>query len=199
MSRVLFRITMLFLALPALSVFADETPSYLRAGQLIDVLNGRTLTDQVIVIQNDRIVNVANTANVTIPDGATVIDLSDKTVMPGLIDMHVHLTSDHRFHGYQGLGISVPRSALYGVLNPTKTMNAGFTTVLNVGAKGYADVALRDAINDGEIVGPRMRVSGPSLGITGGHCDNNLLPSQFGARNEGVEMVRGKCVPRSAR
>ena len=186
MSRVLFRITMLFLALPALSVFADETPSYIRAGQLIDVLNGSSHANQVIVIQNDKIVNVADAANVTIPDGATVIDLSDKTVMPGLIDMHVHLTSDHRFHGYQGLGISVPRSALYGALNASKTMNAGFTTVRNVGAKGYADVALRDAINDGEIVGPRMRVSGPSLGITGGHCDNNLLPSQFGVKNEGV-------------
>jgi imidazolonepropionase-like amidohydrolase len=186
MSRVLSRITMLFLALPAVTVFADDTSSYIRAGQLIDVLNGRTLANQVIVIQNDKIVNVAAAANVTIPDGATVIDLSDKTVMPGLLDMHVHLTSDHRFHGYQGLGISVPRSALYGVLNARKTLNAGFTTVRNVGAKGYADVALRDAINDGEIVGPRMRVSGPSLGITGGHCDNNLLPSQFGAKNEGV-------------
>lgn len=186
MSRVLSRITMLFLALPFVSVFADETPSYIRAGQLIDVLNGSTHANQVIVIQNDKIVNVAAAANVAIPDGATVFDLSDKTVMPGLLDMHVHLTSDHRFHGYQGLGISVPRSALYGVLNARKTINAGFTTVRNVGAKGYADVALRDAINAGEIVGPRMRVSGPSLGITGGHCDNNLLPSQFGAKNEGV-------------
>ncbi len=150
------------------------------------MLESRTLSNQVIVIQDEKIVNVADAADVSIPDGATVIDLSNKSVMPGLIDMHVHLTSDHRFHGYQGLGISVPRSALYGVLNASKTMNAGFTTVRNVGASGYADVALRDAINDGEIVGPRMRVSGPSLGITGGHCDNNLLPVQYQERSEGV-------------
>ncbi len=186
MSRVLTRITLLILVLPALSAIADEAPIYIKAGQLIDVLESRTLSNQVIVIQNEKIVNVADAADVSIPDGATVIDLSNKSVMPGLIDMHVHLTSDHRFHGYQGLGISVPRSALYGVLNASKTMNAGFTTVRNVGASGYADVALRDAINDGEIVGPRMRVSGPSLGITGGHCDNNLLPVQYQERSEGV-------------
>jgi imidazolonepropionase-like amidohydrolase len=186
MLRVLTRITVLIIILPALSVFAEGTPSFIKAGQLIDVLAGSTLSNQVIVIQDERIIEVADAADVTIPDGATVIDLSDKTVMPGLIDMHVHLTSDHRFHGYQGLGISVPRSALYGVLNASKTMNAGFTTVRNVGASGYADVALRDAINDGEIAGPRMRVSGPSLGITGGHCDNNLLPPHYAASNEGV-------------
>ncbi len=186
MLRVLTRITLLIIILPTFSVFAEGTPSFIKAGQLIDVLEGSALSNQVIVIENERIINVANAADVTIPDGATVIDLSDKTVMPGLIDMHVHLTSDHRFHGYEGLSISVPRSALYGVLNARKTMNAGFTTVRNVGASGYADVALRDAINDGEIDGPRMRVSGPSLGITGGHCDNNLLPPQYAASNEGV-------------
>jgi len=100
--------------------------------------------------------------------------------------MHVHLTSDHRFHGYRGLAISVPRAALYGALNAGKTLEAGFTSARNVGAAGYADVALRDAINDGEIPGPRLRVAGPSLGITGGHCDNNLLPPDYGDRSEGV-------------
>ena len=186
MSRVLSRIAVLILALPVLNVLADEAPIYIKAGQLVNVESGKMLADQVIAIQGEKITSVGDATDISIPDGARVIDLSNKTVMPGLIDMHVHLTSDHRFHGYQGLGISVPRSALYGVLNANKTMNAGFTTVRNVGAKGYADVALRDAINDGEIVGPRMRVSGPSLGITGGHCDNNLLPPQYGASNEGV-------------
>ncbi len=174
------------LLLPAIAAQADEAQSYLKAGRLIDVVNGRVLSEQVIVVQADKIVDVADAADVAIPPGAAVIDLSDFTVLPGLIDMHDHLTGDHRFHGYRSLGISVPREALYGVLNARKTLDAGFTTVRNVGAGGYTDVALRDAINDGEIDGPRMRVSGPSLGITGGHCDNNLLPPSYADKSEGV-------------
>jgi imidazolonepropionase-like amidohydrolase len=165
---------------------AEEGVTYIRAGQLIDVAAGKLLKDQVIVIQGDKILSVGDAVTATFPNGAAVIDLSAYTVMPGLIDMHDHLTGDHRFHGYQSLGISLPRETLYGVLNARKTLDAGFTTVRNVGASGYSDVALRDAINDGEIVGPRMRVSGPALGITGGHCDNNLLPPQYNDRGEGV-------------
>ena len=159
---------------------------YIKAGTLIDVTRGTSLSNRVIVVQDDKIERVAASADITIPPGANVIDLSGKTVLPGLIDMHDHLTGDHRFHGYSGLGISVPRETLYGVLNARKTLAAGFTTVRNVGAGGYSDVALRDAINDGEIDGPRMRVSGPSIGITGGHCDNNLLPPEYADRSTGV-------------
>jgi imidazolonepropionase-like amidohydrolase len=115
-----------------------------------------------------------------------VIDLGKATVLPGLIDTHDHLTFDHRFHGYRGLGISVPRQALYGATNARRTLLAGFTSVRNVGAEGYADVALRDAINEGEILGPRLLVSGPALGITGGHCDENLLPVEYQYRSTGV-------------
>jgi imidazolonepropionase-like amidohydrolase len=89
-------------------------------------------------------------------------------------------------HGYQSLGISVPRAAIAGVGNARKTLLAGFTSVRNVGASGYSDVALRDGIEAGEILGPRLAVSGPALGITGGHCDNNLLPSEYEHRSEGV-------------
>ncbi|MDA0706874.1 MAG: amidohydrolase family protein [Proteobacteria bacterium] len=167
-------------------LIAAESLTYIRSGQLIDVATGRALSDQVIVIQGDKILRVGTAADVTVPADANIIDLSGQTVLPGLIDMHDHLTSDHRFHGYQGLGISVPRQALYGALNARITLNAGFTTVRNVGASGFADVALRDAINAGEIDGPRLRVSGPSLGITGGHCDNNLLPAEYGVQNEGI-------------
>ena len=186
MFRVLAVRFVFFFMFAAASVRADEALTYIKAGRLIDVIGGEVRSGQVIVIQGDKIVEVADAADVSIPADAELIDLSDHTVLPGLIDMHVHLTFDHRFHGYKGLAISVPRSALYGVFNAQKTMNAGFTTVRNVGASGYADVALRDAINDGEIDGPRMRVSGPSLGITGGHCDNNLLPPKYQARSEGV-------------
>lgn len=178
LSRIAF---LLFLTTAA----AAET-SYIRAGKLVDVLSGDVREDQVIVIDGDRIARVADADAVRPEAGARVIDLGDYTVLPGLIDMHDHLTGDHRFHGYGSLAVSVPREALYGVLNARKTIDAGFTTVRNVGAGGYADVALRDAINDGEIVGPRMRVSGPGLGITGGHCDNNLLPRDFDVKSEGV-------------
>ncbi len=165
---------------------AAENTTYIKVGTLIDVTRGTTLSNQVIVVQDDKIEHVAAGADITIPPGANIVDLSAKTVLPGLIDMHAHLTGDHRFHGYSSLGISVPRETLYGVLNARKTLDAGFTTVRNVGASGYSDVALRDAINDGEIDGPRMRVSGPSLGITGGHCDNNLLPPEYADRSTGV-------------
>jgi len=80
----------------------------------------------------------------------------------------------------------VPRKALTGAKNAQKTLLAGFTTVRNVGADGYTDIALRDAINDGEILGPRMFVSGPPLGITGGHCDDNLLAPEYHYVAEGV-------------
>jgi imidazolonepropionase-like amidohydrolase len=100
--------------------------------------------------------------------------------------VHTHLTGDPSSSGYQGLGISVPREALTGAKNARLTVRAGFTTVRNVGASGYTDVALRDAIDAGDIEGPRMLVSGPPLGITGGHCDNNLLPFEYHYRAEGV-------------
>jgi imidazolonepropionase-like amidohydrolase len=175
----------MFALVGSLAMAAEETV-YLRAGSLVDVSAGNVRSDQVIVIQGERITRVAASEEVSIPADATVIDLGQHTVLPGLIDMHDHLTGDHRIHGYGALGISVPRETLYGVLNARKTLEAGFTTVRNVGAGGYSDVALRDAINDGEIVGPRMRASGPSIGITGGHCDNNLLPAEYAEVAEGI-------------
>jgi imidazolonepropionase-like amidohydrolase len=176
----------LIAASASLAPAAADDLSYVKAGRIVDVRAGDVKTDQVIVIRGDRVERVAPAGEVVIPVGAAVTDLGGLTVLPGLIDMHDHLTGDHRFHGYRGLAISVPRAALYGVLNARLTIEAGFTSVRNVGAEGYADVALRDAINDGEIVGPRLRVSGPALGITGGHCDDNLLPPEYGVRAEGV-------------
>jgi len=155
----------------------------IRAGHLLDVRNGKLLADQVIVVQGDKIASVGPAANA--PRGAQVIDLSNATVLPGLIDVHTHLTMNPRF-GYEQLGISVPREALIGAKNARLTLEAGFTTVRNVGARGYSDIALRDAIEAGDVPGPHILASGPALGITGGHCDNNLLPYEYHAAGDGV-------------
>ena len=168
------------------ALVAQEEAFYVRAGRLLDVRSGHMLSNQAILTRGDRIERVGPWDEVAVPHGARVIDLGGATVLPGLIDLHVHLTSDHRYHGYRQLTLSVPRRAIHGVVNARKTIDAGFTTVRNVGGPGYADVALRDAIKDGEIAGPRMSVSGPALGITGGHCDSNLLPPEFGHTAEGV-------------
>jgi len=114
-----------------------------------------------------------------VPTGAKQVDLSKGFCLPGLIDVHDHLTGDPTDSGYQSLGVSVPRSTVTGVRNARRTLQAGFTTVRNVGAAGFSDVALRDGINAGDIPGPRMFVSGPALGMTGGHCDNDLLAPEF--------------------
>src|SRR5260370_181840 len=113
-----------------------------------------------------------------------VVGRSEACVRPGWIDAHKHLTMITNF-GYSGLGISVPREALNGARNARVTLEAGFTTIRNVGARGFTDVALRDAINAGDVPGPRMLVSGPPLSIAGGHCDNNLLPFEWHVPNEG--------------
>jgi imidazolonepropionase-like amidohydrolase len=155
-----------------------------RAAKVLDVKTGRTLSSQAIVIEADKIVSIGGDAKPGAGD--RVIEISNATVLPGLIDAHTHLTGDPRQIGYQALGISVPRATLTGARNARVTLEAGFTTVRNVGAEAYSDVALRDAINDGDIPGPRMLVSGPALGITGGHCDENLLPYEFHYTGEGV-------------
>lgn len=167
-------------------VMAQSIPqkTVINAGHLLDVKSGRILTNQQIYIEDDKIVSVGPAS--AAPAGATVINLPNSTVLPGLIDAHTHLTGDAGTVGYESLGISVPREALTGAKNAKITLEAGFTTVRNVGANGFSDVALRDAINAGDVPGPHMLVSGPPLGITGGHCDENLLPSEFHYSADGV-------------
>jgi imidazolonepropionase-like amidohydrolase len=158
----------------------------IHAGHVLDVRTGELRTNQAIVIENEKIVRIAPSSEITAAAGDTTIDLPDATVLPGLIDMHTHLTFDLNSLGYQGLSISTAREALHGARNARRTLEAGFTTVRNLGAKDYADIALRDAINDGDVIGPRIVASGPALGITGGHCDENLLPPAFHFQGDGV-------------
>jgi imidazolonepropionase-like amidohydrolase len=163
-----------------------EPVIYVLAGALLNVESGKTLRDQAMIIIGDRISKIGSIPEVKRPSGSTLIDLSDFTVLPGLIDAHTHLNGNPNLHGYRALEVSAARTAIYGVIGAKATLMAGFTTVRNVGAAHYADVALRDAIEAGEIIGPRMKVSGPSLGMTGGHCDSNLLPPRFEQRSQGV-------------
>lgn len=150
---------------------------YVRAGRLIDVERGAALADQMISIENDRIAAVAPWSEP--PAGARVIDWSEKTVLPGLIDMHTHLIGD-----IQGSGLADPlayteaEDALLGAANAKATLRAGFTSVRDVGTwRAFTDIALRDAINEGLIEGPRMAVAGGYFTIPeGGGTLTGLAP-----------------------
>src|ERR1700691_3999936 len=158
---------------------------HIHAGHVLDVKTGKMLSNQTVVIEDGKILRVEAADETKASADVLRIDLPNATLLPGLIDAHTHLTMDPTF-GYEELGVSIPREALTGAKNARITLQAGFTTVRNVGADGFTDVALRDAINAGDVPGPRMLVSGPLLGITGGHCDNNLLPYQYHATGDGV-------------
>ena len=164
---------------------AQAAPGAVLCGKLLDVRTGRLLNNQLILWDKDGLITSTGAAN-SATSGVVPIDLSGSTCLPGLIDVHTHVTSDPQNSGYKGLGISTPREAVIGVKNARLLLLAGFTSIRNVGASHYTDVAVRDGINAGEIPGPRLMVSGPPLTITGGHCDENLLPSEFNYKAEGV-------------
>ncbi len=148
----------------------------LRAAQIIDGTGSEPIKNGVVVVTDAKIVAVGTRESVKVPAGARIIDLGDATLMPGFIDAHTHIVGrvlgdpegqNSRVHDYDSFG------AILGVGNAQKTLLAGFTTIRNVGAGNFDDLALRKAINDGWIVGPRILTAGYSLGITGGHCDEN--------------------------
>src|SRR5262252_10335171 len=155
-----------------------------KAARALDARSGEMISNAVIIIEGDRVKTIG--ANAAIPAEVEVIDLGSKTVLPGLIDCHTHLTFEPSQMGYSSLGVSVPRSALTGAKNARLTLEAGFTTVRNVGASGYSDIALRDAINAGDVPGPRIDASGPAIGVTGGHMDNSLLAPEFHYSSDGI-------------
>src|ERR1700735_1161477 len=184
-----------FLCLLCTGLGGGQTPKVsapaeivIREGKVLDVRTGNYLADQIIWIEGDRIKAIGKAAEISgqVPAGAKMIDLSNATVLPGLIDCHTHLTYTPYMSGPAGLHVSYPRQALIGARNARVTLEAGFTTVRNVGANGYSDIALRDAIKAGDVPGPRMLVSGPALGITGGHADNNFLAPQYHWSDDGV-------------
>ncbi|CAN7394636.1 Xaa-Pro dipeptidase [Duganella sp. LjRoot269] len=159
---------------------ADAPPAAVtavKAAHMLDVRSGALVDNAVVLISGERI--TAAGSKLAIPAGAQVIDLGNKTLLPGLIDMHTHLTGDPQDSGYSIVAKSIPRVTLTGAKNARITLQAGFTTVRDVGADGYADIGLRDAINDGDVPGPRMAASGPPLSITGGHCDDTMHAPEY--------------------
>ncbi len=178
--------TLFGMAITASAQAPTPKRTVIRAGHVLNVRTGELRSNQTIVIEGDKISQIAPSSEVKASAGDTTIDLPDATLLPGLIDMHTHLTFELSSLSYEGLKISTAREALHGARNARRTLEAGFTTVRNLGAKDYADIALRDAINDGDVIGPRIVASGPALGITGGHCDENLLPPAFHFQGEGV-------------
>jgi imidazolonepropionase-like amidohydrolase len=170
----------------AAQVPAPAARTLIRTGHLLDVHTGKTLDAQTIVVSGDRIAAIAPTDATPAQPGDQVIDLGGMTALPGLIDVHTHLTMNPVFDPYLELIETDAKEAINGVVNARTTLMAGITTVRNVGASGFVDVDLRDAVNAGQVVGPHMQVSGPLIGITGGHCDENLLPIQYHDVGDGV-------------
>jgi imidazolonepropionase-like amidohydrolase len=174
----------LFMLMPS-AIGQASRQVVIHAGHVLEVKSGKMLSDQILLIEDGKIVGINSAAEAKVASDTVRIELPNATVLPGFIDAHTHLTMDPKF-GYETLALSTSRQALIGARNARLTLLAGFTTVRNVGAKDFSDVALRDAINAGDVPGPRMLVSGPPLSITGGHCDNNMLPFEYHATNEGV-------------
>jgi imidazolonepropionase-like amidohydrolase len=163
------RLTALFVVLLCASAFAQPpAPIVLRAARWLDVSAGQVRAPAVVVVQDGRIASVGG----EIPPGARAVDLGDVTLLPGLIDVHTHLTGDIEGDWVTRDVRELPAdAALRGARNAKRTLEAGFTTVRNLGAGGFADIALMKAIDSGMVPGPRMIASAHALGITGGHCD----------------------------
>ena len=165
----------------------------IRAGRLIDGLGGAPATDVVILVENDRITAVGK--GLPIPPGAQVIDLRRSTVLPGFIDAHTHVTSQPENYMEDLFRKSPVDVAVAAHVFARRTLEAGFTTIRDVGAGEFIDVALRNAINHGMVVGPRMQVATLTVGSTGGHGDlTGFSPyvkfGQFSGIADGVDEIR---------
>jgi len=197
MRRLIASVVVLLLSCGG-SLFAQQ-PIVLRAARMIDGTGAAPVSNAAVVVTGDRITALGPASSVAIPAGANVIDLGDVTILPGFIDAHTHIIgrtlgdpmSDLAVvKDYQGYG------AIIGVDNARRTLMAGFTSIRVVGASSFDDMALRQAINDGRVPGPRIEAAGHAIGITGGHCDENgyrpgLL--KFGPDEgvaDGVDQVR---------
>jgi len=164
----------ILLAAAALPVAHADTV-VVTADRMIDVLAGRVIDHPMITVTDGRITEVA-AQGAPAPSGARRVNLPGMTLLPGLIDMHTHLTSDPHYSGYRRLQFTDNFWTVVGVANAKKTLEAGFTTVRNVGSANYDDVAIKQAIEQGIVQGPRIVPATYAIGATGGHCDATELP-----------------------
>jgi imidazolonepropionase-like amidohydrolase len=151
-------------------------PVVLKAAYLFDSKSGQLTQGGTVVVEGDKIVSIGGAA----PANAKVIDLGDATLLPGFIDAHTHLDGEFQKDYYKAFYEAMMRfpveQAHTAALYAKRTLEAGFTTVRNVGASDFVDIGLRNAINKGVIVGPRMITAAHSIGSTGGHCDQSPFP-----------------------
>jgi imidazolonepropionase-like amidohydrolase len=174
-----------------LGATSAQAVTVVTADRMLDVTNGKYVDHPAIVIGDDgKIQQIGNLASLQLPVGAKHIDLAGETLLPGLIDMHVHMNSLAEIGGYQGLKYTDSFWAAIGPYNAKKDLDAGFTTVRNVGSGDFDDVGLKEAIDGGWIAGPRIVPATYLLGATGGHCDDtNGLPPSLGADKNAPGIV----------
>ena len=145
------------------------------ADRMIDVITGKVVEHPQITVTDGRIAAIA-ARGAAVPPSARRVDLPGITLLPGLIDMHTHITSDPRYGGYRGLEFTDNFWTVVGVSNAKKTLEAGFTTIRNVGSDNFDDVAIKQGIEGGYVPGPRIVPATYAIGATGGHCDTTEFP-----------------------
>ncbi|WP_304168254.1 amidohydrolase family protein [Phenylobacterium aquaticum] len=194
------RLTALFAtaALVALTAFGAQAKTVaVSADKLVDVVTGKEADKPLVIITDGRITAVGHQGD-QVPVGAELVNLPGVTLLPGLIDMHTHITSSPLFSGYNSLLFTDSFWPVLSTANAKVTLEAGFTTIRNVGSDNYDDVGLRQAIEAGFVEGPRIVTATYAIGSTGGHCDSTFFPPSMNQRgpavidspDEGRKMVR---------
>jgi imidazolonepropionase-like amidohydrolase len=189
MSTSTLRLTPVHLALSALMLFSTQSlaqDTLLMADAYVDVAKGQTIKDAAIIVSGNQIITITQQEAIANKSAYLVVDLKGKTLLPGMMDMHVHLAGNADDNFLAAQNDSIPRQTVKAVGNASKTLLAGFTTVRDLGASGYSVIATRDGVNAGDIIGPRIWAVGHAISVTGGHCDDNFSAPEKRAKAQGV-------------